>query len=144
MKSFFTIASMAVSTMAVNNSTPIFGKYPGWVEGSGKAGIQVELYEDYLCSDCLAFNPVWESVLATEWLDGTVKDQITVGVTPVPLGYHDHSYQVAQLVPYFMQLCDEGKGCYSNEYKDFSFENQSDILGMTNVSKDDFTAWWST
>ena len=121
MKSFLTVASMAALAMA--NSTPIFGKYPGWVEGSGKVGIQVQLFEDYLCSDCLAFNPVWEEVLATEWLDGTVKDQITVGITPVPLGYHDHSYQVAQLVPYFIELCDTGVTCLSNEYKDFTFEN---------------------
>ena len=48
---------------------------------------------------------------------------VGVGVTPFPLPYHVHSYQVMQLVPYFMALCDTGAGCYSNEYKDFAFEN---------------------
>ncbi len=117
------IASAALAALCSANSTPIMGSYPGWLEGSDKVGIQIELYEDYLCSDCLAFNPIFEEVLATSWLDGTVSDQVGVGMTPLPLGYHVHSYQVAQLVPYFMELCDTGRGCYSKEYKDFAFKN---------------------
>lgn len=117
------IASAALAALSSANSTPIMGSYPGWLEGTDKVGIQIELYEDYLCSDCLAFNPIFEEVLATSWLDGTVSDQVGVGMTPVPLGYHVHSYQVAQLVPYFMDLCDTGRGCYSKEYKDFAFKN---------------------
>ena len=42
-----------------------------------------------------------------------------------------------------MALCSTGKGCYSNEYKDFAFENMDTILGMTSTSLDDFTAWWA-
>ena len=56
------------------NSTPIFGTYPGWVEGRNHANIQVELFMDYLCSDCADFNTVWEEVLTTKWLDGNVYD----------------------------------------------------------------------
>lgn len=92
MKGFSIAAGLAALTSA--NSTPIYGKYPGWTEGSDAKGIQVELYEDYLCGDCYRFNPIFEELLATEWLDGTVADQIGVGVTPFPLPYHIHAYQV--------------------------------------------------
>ena len=55
-------------------------------------------------------------------------------MTPFPLPYHVHTYQVNQLVPYFMELCSTGRGCYSNEYKDYAFENLDTILGMTSTS----------
>ena len=61
-------------TLALGNSTPIYKSYPGWMEGSNKAGIQIEIYEDYLCSDCKRFNPVFQDLMETKWLDGTVKD----------------------------------------------------------------------
>lgn len=138
----FQIAA-GLAAIASANSTPIYGKYPGWTEGSDRLGIQLELFEDYLCGDCKAFNPVFEEVLATKWLDGTVKDQIEAAYTPIALPYHVHAYQVHQLVPYFMDLCDAGTACLSNEYKDFSFANRDDILAMTNVGIDDFEAWWA-
>ena len=58
--------SFALSTMAAYaaaNATPIYGSYPGWVEGGRKAGIDVELFFDFMCSACKAENPVWEQVL---------------------------------------------------------------------------------
>ena len=66
-----------------------------------------------------------------------------VAFTPFPLPYNVHSYQVAQLVPYFMDLCEAGRACLSNDYKDFAFKSQPDILKMTDTSQDDFIAWWS-
>ena len=42
-----------------------------------------------------------------------------------------------------MDLCDAGRGCYSKEYKDFAYDNQSTILGMTSTSQSDFEAWWA-
>ena len=42
-----------------------------------------------------------------------------------------------------MALCDAGKGCYSNEYKDFAFKNMTYINSATSVSIDDFNAWWA-
>ena len=58
----FTFASTLAATAAalIPNSTPIYGTYPGWVAGKGKGHIQIELFEDFLCSDCLALNPVIE------------------------------------------------------------------------------------
>ena len=46
------IATAAIAAAASANSTPIYGFYPGWVEGDGAVHIQIELFEDYLCSDC--------------------------------------------------------------------------------------------
>ena len=133
-----------MATMVSANSTPIFGSYPGWTEGKDQANIQIELFEDYLCGDCMRFNPIWEAVLATEWMDGTVSDYIKVGTTPYPLGYHVHSYQVAQMVPYFMNFCESADVCtISAAYKDFCFENVDTILGMTTTSQDDFVTYWT-
>ena len=72
MKSFTIFAGLTAICAA--NSTPIFGTYPGWTEGSDKVGIQIELFEDYLCSDCQALNPIFEQLLDTTWLDSTVRD----------------------------------------------------------------------
>ena len=95
MKSFTIAAGLAaLSAASFQNMTPVFGSYPGWLEGSDKAGIQVELFEDYLCSDCKAFDPVFEELLDTAWNGSTVREQIGVGITPFPLPYHVHTYQV--------------------------------------------------
>lgn len=42
-----------------------------------------------------------------------------------------------------MELCATGKGCYSNEYKDFAFENLGTILSMDTTAQIDFQAWWA-
>ena len=42
-----------------------------------------------------------------------------------------------------MDLCDAGTACLSNDYKDFAFENMSTILAKTDVSQNDFEAWWA-
>ena len=88
----FAGAAIVASTAFAGNSQPLYGTYPGWLQGSDRKGIQVELFEDYLCSDCKALNPVFEELLATEWLGGTVEDMIGVGLTPFPLPYHVHTY----------------------------------------------------
>ena len=87
MKGFTIAASVAAHASAFYNSTPVYGKYPGWTEGTDKVGIQIELFEDYLCSDCAAFNPVFEELLDTQWLNGTVRDQVGVGLTPLAVPY---------------------------------------------------------
>lgn len=106
-----------------SNSVPVFGTYPGWVEGNGAASISVELYEDLLCSDCKAFNPIWEEVMNTEWLGSVVGDEITVAYTTFPLPYHVHSFQVTQIVPYLMDLCTaDSSNCLMDAYKDYCYE----------------------
>lgn len=41
MKLLLSIASAATLAQALDNSVPVYGTYPGWVQGSGKTGIQV-------------------------------------------------------------------------------------------------------
>ena len=74
------------------NSIPIYGNYPGWVEGQDGKNISVEIFYDLLCSDSKTANPTVEKLLATEWLGATVIDQITVAYTPFPLPYHNHTW----------------------------------------------------
>ena len=73
MKSFIAAAGLAAISAAYN-SIPIFGTYPGWIEGKNQRKIQIQLFEDYLCSDCKAFNPVFEQLLDTTWGGATVRD----------------------------------------------------------------------
>ena len=98
-----------------SNSTPIYGTYPGYSVGKGEAGIEIELFFDYLCSACQAENPVINELRTTDWLEGTVQDYVTFRYTPFPLPYHTHAYQVNQLVPYFMNMCiADSTKCYSD------------------------------
>ena len=139
------VSSAVLAALANANSIPIYGTYPGYVQGSGATGITVEVFMDYLCSDCYNLNPVLEDVLTQEWLGGTVADQIALAITPFPLPYHVHSYQVAELVPYFMDLAIETSNSVSlsNAYRDLSFEYLSTILSMKDTSLNDFVTWWS-
>jgi len=122
--SFKASAMVAALIGCVNaNSTPIYGTYPGYTVGSGATGITIELFMDYLCSACQSENPVINKLLEHEWLDGTVADQIYINYTPFPLPYHTHSYEVARLVPYFMDLCHaDSTQCFSDDYRNFSFD----------------------
>ena len=130
--------------LAQANTTPIYGTYPGYTNGNGATGIEIELFFDYLCSACQSENPVIEKLMTHEWLGGTVEDQITVRYTPFPLPYHTHAYQVNQLVPYFMDLCiADSTKCFSNEYRDFSYDQLATVLSMKDTSKNDFITYWS-
>ena len=44
----------AVAGLASANSVPIFGTYPGWVQGGNKLNIDIEIFMDYLCADSKA------------------------------------------------------------------------------------------
>ena len=109
---YTTFVTGAIAAVVAANNTPIYGSYPGWVEGGMKSGITVELFFDFMCSACLAENPVWEETLKQPWLGSTVADQLGIAYTPFPLPYHIHAWQVGQLVPYFADLCTtDSKNC---------------------------------
>ena len=86
-----------------------------------------------------------QSLLLTEWLDGTVSDQITVEYSLIPLPYHLHVWEVNQLMPYFMDNCiSDSSSCdMMNKYKDYSFQMQSDILSLDNLSKKEMIQRWT-
>jgi hypothetical protein len=91
----FGSALLFASAYAWSNSIPIYGSYPGWVEGLGMAHIEISFFLDLLCSDCAAENPVINQLMSTPWLNGTVSDYVTFKFTTVPLPYHIFAFQVA-------------------------------------------------
>ena len=138
------IIAASLAYVAVANNVPIMGSYPGWVQGQGRTGIVVEIFLDLMCSDSQANNPIWNQLLQTEWLDGTVSDQVMWAYTPMPLPYHIHAFQVTQIVPYLQDLCiTDSTQCLTNQYKDFCFEQLDMVEAEHDVSQDDFIAQWT-
>lgn len=99
----------AMAGLAAANSVPIFGSYPGWIQGGNKYGIEVELFFDYLCYDTMVAYPKTVEAFNTEAEAGvTWMDAIELRQSSFPLDYHIHSWQVAQVLPYLLDLCDQG------------------------------------
>ena len=145
MKYLFSSTLAATAAAAFSNSVPIYGSYPGWKVGSAKTGITLELHYDLLCEDSKGLDPVIQSLLATEWNGSTVQDQITVEYSLFPLPYHLHTWQVNQLMPYFMDNCmEDASQCeMMNKYKDYSFKMQGDVLSWDTLSKQDTIKKWT-
>jgi len=142
-----------VGSVAATNSVPIFGTYPGWTQGGNLANIEVEIFIDYLCSDSKNAYPIVKDALETlVEEDYTLLDEIQLRITNFPLDFHVHSWQVGQLLPYFLDRCAQerrespaGNPCsiILNEYMEFCFEQQPTVLSLTNMSKNDFVVYWS-
>ena len=144
MKSTFAAAALFASAAAFSNSVPIYGTYPGWTDGLGQAHIEIMLFFDLLCSDCAEENPVINELMTTPWLNGTVADQIKLSFTPFPLPYHMFAFQVAQIVPYLMDLCiEDSQECYMDDYRNFCYANFTNVLSQVNMSEDEFIPWWT-
>lgn len=90
----FALALACASTVAAqwSNNPPVYGTFPGWINGQGKAGIHVMMFEDWLCSACAADNPITNELMTTPWLDGVVGDYITMSFTVFPLPYHNYAF----------------------------------------------------
>ena len=82
--------------------------------------------------------------MQTPWLNGVVADYVTFKFTPYPLPYHIFSLQVAQIVPYLMDLClGDSTQCLMDDYRNFCYANYSNVLAQTNMSLDAFIPWWT-
>ena len=131
--------------LGFSNNTPIYGSYPGWFTSHGTSGIQVDIVEDLLCSDCLnANNNIINPLLDSAWNGSTVRDQVTFGISVFPLPYHVHALTVNQLVPYFKDLClaDETDCFLLDAYKEYCYSGtiQHDVLGAKDLSESQFQA----
>ena len=60
----------ALAGVAAANSVPVFGSYPGWIQGGNLYGIEVEIFFDYLCADTKASYPFTVEAFNTEAEDG--------------------------------------------------------------------------
>jgi hypothetical protein len=144
MKYAFTVAVVASAASAFTNNVPIYGTYPGWTDGEGLAKIEISLFMDLLCSACAADNGVINEVMTTPWLNGTVEDYVTFKFTPFPLPYHIFAFQVAQIVPYLMDLCSTNSSqCLMDDYRNFCYANYTSVLSQTTMSLDEFVPWWT-
>ena len=47
------------------------------------------------------------------------------------------------MLPYFLDECQAGKSCLMNQYMEYCFDQQDTVLGMTDMSHDDFILYWS-
>lgn len=82
--------------------------------------------------------------MQTEWMDGVVSDYVSFSFTPFPLPYHTHAYQVNQLVPFFMDLCiADATQCFNDQYRDFSYENLSNVLSLKDMAQNEFEDYWA-
>lgn len=89
----YSATAALIASVAAANSVPIFGTYPGWVQGGNEANIEVEIFMDYLCADSKANYPLVKAAMETEIESGfTVLDAITLKVSSFPLDYHLHSW----------------------------------------------------
>ena len=90
------VSLAAIAGLCAANSVPIFGTYPGWIQGGGKTNIEIEIFFDYLCADSKANYPIVKQMLQTPVdSDETVLDNVTLKLSSFPLDYHVHSWQVA-------------------------------------------------
>lgn len=80
--------------VATANSVPIWGDYPGFVQGGNAFGIEVQLIYDSICTDSAAQNLVMNQLLQTAWRGAPVIDQIKLAISYTTLPYHYHSFQV--------------------------------------------------
>ena len=141
------IAATLVATIsqASANSIPINGRFPGWTAGVNRVDIEIELFIDLLCADCARGDPVFDEFMRSEWNGRTVAEQVGIKITPFPLPYHAHAFEVAQLVPFWINKFIDSKGsdeAKMNAYKDFCFKNYNQVLN-DNLGKADFQASWS-
>lgn len=136
-------ASLAYLTSA--NSIPIYGFYPGFVQGGNKFNISIEMFYDAACTDSAQQNDVMNDLLTHTWHGALVSDQISLKISFFSLPYHLHSYQITELFAYFMDLCDvDASTCLFNEYKDYCLENVETNLSLTNLGKNEFITYWTT
>ena len=65
-------------------------------------------------------------------------------VTPFVLPYHLHSFQMTQIIPYMIDLCNaDSTKCYMDAYSELCYKNLDWIVKANTVSEDDFEQKWS-
>ena len=73
-----TLFAASLAAIASANSIPIYGYYPGFVQGGKKLNISIEMFYDSICTDSAAQNDVMNTLLTTTWHGAPVFDQISL------------------------------------------------------------------
>ena len=117
-------ALLASTTAAWDNTPPIPERHPGWYEGKGKQMITFEVFYDLTCPDSAAMNPELVKFLAMPFLDGTVRDAITVNYAFFPLPFHHAAWIPHKIIPYIIDKCVKSQlDCKFPYYLSFAFNN---------------------
>jgi hypothetical protein len=76
--------------------------------------------------------------MVTPWLDGVVQDYVYFKFSIAPLPYHNFAFQVAQIMPYLMDVCYSGGACQMDEYRNYCYSGdvQESVLNNTSMSLD--------
>jgi len=135
---FFAVAS------AWDNTPPIPERIVGLGEGSGKLNIEFEMHYDLMCSASAALHPDFATFLDTQYLNGKVRDYVTVKYVFQPLTYHHATWIPHKLLPFIIDQCYSNQTtCQYINYMNFCFNNQDDILGSTNKSYNQIIQDWT-
>ncbi len=145
MKVLPVIAALLASTASAwDNTPPIPERHPGWYEGKGKLMITFEVFYDLTCAGSAAMHPELVKFLAMPFLDGTVRDAITVNYAFIPLPYHHASWIPHKIIPYIIDKCIKSQlDCKLPYYVSFAFNNQGLILSATDKSYNEIINMWT-
>ena len=146
MKTLCLLATMAVGFAVADfgNDPPVPARKPVWYTGHWTTGIEIEIVYDLMCSDSAALNPAFQEFLDQPFETSTVRDQIQLSYTFLPLPYHHEVWIPHKIVPSLLDQCHaDAKACIFYEYMDFCFQNQDFILGAKDTSQDDLIKQWT-
>jgi hypothetical protein len=97
-----------------------------------------------MCADSAALNPEFQKFLDMAWLDSTVRDQVQLSYTFLPLPYHHGVWIPHLLVPYILDVCHaDATKCIFQEYMEYCFDHQGDMLDAKDTSQDDLIKSWT-
>lgn len=89
---------------------------------------RIDVFEDLLCEDTQAFDPVMKEFLNTEKVGNrSITDYLEVVVHLLPLPYHHNAFFMTQLVPYVHEI----SGYNTSEvfrYMEFILSDQDEYL----------------
>ena len=96
-------------------SAPIPERPEGYLyKPSPNKTVELEVYEDLLCSDCKAFDPPFKTFLKNYTIDGKpVTDFVEVKLHIFPLPYHHNAFFAARLPPYVYNVTHCGGAVHS-------------------------------
>ena len=92
------------------------------------------MFYDLICSDSAATNNILNPLLESTHENGSkYKELLNFRIAPLPLPYHNHSFQVAQVLPFLDMLCHSGQGCIHQEYATYTLDNLDKVLSRTDI-----------
>ena len=102
---------------------------------------------DLLCPDSKAANPEFQQFLNMTWnlTNTTVKSEIQVSYSFLPMTYRSLVWPVHKLIPFFLDNCDYGPNpCVLYEYIEYCFANQDTVNNIYDTPMDGFIMQWAT